>query len=299
MEDIEDDANAARDPRVARRPDAPTKAMVLAHELHHAEYRDWCEHCVAGKGVTHPHRSAEKNLETAEFSIDYGFMTQEGAQLDDGIDRVGASPILVGYDHRSKGVWAMAVDRKGPTPSSVEWLVNKLDEAGCKGVKVVIRSDQEEAIVALKKAVAIKRRAETVLIESPVRDSRANGAAERAVRTWAAQVRTVRHHLEYRLQDKISKDSPLMTWLVSWAAEVLCRYKVQSYGRTSYEFNTGHKGTQAIAIFGERVMFQYTPDKGNQRKMETDWDCGYFMGVNPSTTEYVIAKDNGISPAPQ
>ena len=44
VEDIEDDANAARDPRVARRPDAPTKAMVLAHEPHHAEYRDWCEH---------------------------------------------------------------------------------------------------------------------------------------------------------------------------------------------------------------------------------------------------------------
>ena len=120
MKDIEDDANAARDPRVARRPDVPTKAMVLAHELHHAEYRDWCEHCVAGKGVTHPHRSSEKNLEIAEFSIDYGFMTSEGAQLDDGIDRVGASPVLVGYDHRSKGVWAMAVDRKGPTPSSVQ-----------------------------------------------------------------------------------------------------------------------------------------------------------------------------------
>ena len=160
----------------------------------------------------------------------------------------------------------------------MQWLVNKIDEAGCKGVKVVIRSDQEEAIVALKKAIAIKRRAETVMIESLVLDSRVHGAAERAVRTWAGQVRTVRHHLEYRLQDKIAKDSPLMTWLVSWAAEVLCRYKVQSYGRTSYEFNTGHKGTQAIAIFGERVMFQYTPDKGNQRKMETDWDCGYFMG---------------------
>ena len=49
----EDTEVAARNPRVIRRPTAPTKAMVLAHELHHAEYRDWCEHCVAGKGVSH------------------------------------------------------------------------------------------------------------------------------------------------------------------------------------------------------------------------------------------------------
>ena len=39
---------AARNPRMARRPDAPTRAMVLAHELHHAEYREWCKHCVSG-----------------------------------------------------------------------------------------------------------------------------------------------------------------------------------------------------------------------------------------------------------
>ena len=186
MENIEDD-NAARDPRVARRPDAPTKAMVLAHELHHAEYRDWCEHCVAGKGVTHPHRSTEKNSETAEFSVDYAFMTQEGmVNMERDLseeEKTGANPVLVGYDHRSKGIWALAVDRKGPSPSSVQWLVDKLDEAGCRGTKIVIKSDQEEAIVALKKAVAIRRKAETVSIESPVRDSRANGAAERAVRT--------------------------------------------------------------------------------------------------------------------
>ena len=43
-EDIDEEEVAARNPRVARRPTAPTKAMVLAHELHHAEFRDWCEH---------------------------------------------------------------------------------------------------------------------------------------------------------------------------------------------------------------------------------------------------------------
>ena len=101
----------------------------------------------------------------------------------------------LGCDHRSKAIWAMATNTKGPTESAVKWFSGKIDQAGCRGVKVVLKSDQEESIIALKKAVAIKRQAPKVNIESPVRDSQANGNAERAVRTWAAQLRTMRHHM--------------------------------------------------------------------------------------------------------
>ena len=76
-EDIEE--AVARNPKVARKPTAPTKAMVLAHEVHHADYREWCDHCVAGKGVSHKHRLLEHNdTDCAEFSIDYAFMTADG-----------------------------------------------------------------------------------------------------------------------------------------------------------------------------------------------------------------------------
>ena len=139
---------------------------------------------------------------------------------------------------------------------------------------MVLKSDQEESIIALKNAVAIKRQAPTVNIESPVRDSQANGNAERAVRTWAAQLRTMRHHMEFRMQHKIPTHSPLMAWLVSWAADVICRYKVQANGRTSYENVTGHKDLQPISIFGEKVMFKLSTDKNNRKKMESEWDYG-------------------------
>ena len=68
---------------------------------------------------------------------------------------------------------------------------------------MVLKSDQEESTVALKKVVAIVCQAPTVNIESPVRDFQANGNAERAVRTWAAQVRKIQHHLEIRMQYKV------------------------------------------------------------------------------------------------
>lgn len=47
-EELEIEEEAAN-PKVARKPTAPTKAMVLAHEVHHADYREWCKHCRAGK----------------------------------------------------------------------------------------------------------------------------------------------------------------------------------------------------------------------------------------------------------
>ena len=129
----------------------------------------------------------------------------------------------------------MAVERKGVNETVAKWINGKINGAGCAGTAVTIRSDQEEAIVAFKKSVAVYRRAEIALLESPVRDSKAYGAAEKDVRSWAGQVHTFRHHAESRLERQIPKDSALMTWLDSWAADVIFRHKVHSNGRTGYE----------------------------------------------------------------
>ena len=40
-------------------------------------------------------------------------------------------------------------------------------------------------------------------------------------------------------------------------------------------------------------MFKYTTDKTRRNKMETEWDTGYFVGINSRTTEYLIAKSTG------
>ena len=104
--------------------------------------------------------------------MEYAFITKEGlAEMCRNIsesENLGATPILVGCDHRSKATRAMAVNTKGPSDSAVKWLTGKIDQAGCQGVKVVIKSDHEESIIAPKKAVAIKRQTPTVSIESPV-----------------------------------------------------------------------------------------------------------------------------------
>ena len=55
-----DEEDIARNPRDARRPFAPTKAMIMAHEVHHADYREWCAHCVAGTGVSHKQSTPDR-----------------------------------------------------------------------------------------------------------------------------------------------------------------------------------------------------------------------------------------------
>ena len=43
----------------------------------------------------------------------------------------------------------------------VKWIVAKLDENGYAGVPVTIKSDQEPAMIKLKQAIAVRRKAET------------------------------------------------------------------------------------------------------------------------------------------
>ena len=95
-------------------------------------------------------------------------------------------PVLVGYDYDLRGVWAIAVEAKGPVKSSVQFVKGKIDDAGCSGTAVSIRSDLEKSILVLKSAVAIYRQAVAVMLESPARDSKANGAAERAAE-WSKE----------------------------------------------------------------------------------------------------------------
>ena len=46
--------------RALPKPVAPTRAQREAHEVCHAKYEPWCEHCVKGRGQNDPHRKLKK-----------------------------------------------------------------------------------------------------------------------------------------------------------------------------------------------------------------------------------------------
>ena len=75
-------------------------------------------------------------------------------------------------------------------------------------------------------------------IDVPVKESKMNGAVERAVKSWEGQFRTVRLHVEKigaideRVIDAIL---PLWQCCAWWASSILNRFVVRPKGLTSYE----------------------------------------------------------------
>ena len=79
-----------RTPRICRRPQAPTKQMVEEHNRTHAEYRDWCPDCRAGKSTGLHHRRGDPDEDKlgVTISVDYAFRLAEEQEE-------GMIPILV------------------------------------------------------------------------------------------------------------------------------------------------------------------------------------------------------------
>ena len=68
----EEEIGEARKPRIARVPKTPTRADIEAHFPLHVEYRDWCPHCVAGRGQVKPHmRNKGEERSGTTISVDY------------------------------------------------------------------------------------------------------------------------------------------------------------------------------------------------------------------------------------
>ncbi len=151
--------------------------------------------------------------------------------------------------------------------------------------------------MALKRAVMARREARTTPIESKVRVSVSNAHVERAIRKWRGQFRKLKIHLETRINKKIPATHPMIPFMVSWAADVIRKYKVRSNGRTSYEEMTGHRVKHIIAGFGEHIQFMTAKGK-IQNMFEGEWSDGYVMGVVSRSSEYLVARGDQLFKCP-
>ena len=286
-ESATDDVEDVIVPKVAARPYQPTKAEIEAHEVTHLPYRNWCAHCVAGKGVSSPHRHGDEAEKIGiTVSLDYCFMGDEAVE--------GMPAILILWDDGHRALWSLPVESKGATNQAVTWIVKKLEEAGYSGIGLTLKSHQEPLVMALKKAVALRRQAQTTPMESPVRESQSNGAIERAVRTWEGQFRTIRHQFEANIGAKINMDHPIIGWMVIWAGDLITRYVLRENGRTAFESMMGHRCKQLVCMFGETAMFRLAPDKSDRRKAESDWGIGMFVGIENRSSEYLFMNETGL-----
>ena len=105
--------------RARPQPRKPSTQEVEAHMIDHYPFRSWCRYCVmAASRSDHHRRQAEDYNEVPVISCDYGFFTDsrddEERQLTEAeAIAVGATPILVIRDKRSKMIHADCVRCKG------------------------------------------------------------------------------------------------------------------------------------------------------------------------------------------
>ncbi len=180
LEPPEEEQFGKRNPRKMLDPKLPTFAEVEEHRLTHLPYRNWCSHCVLGKGRTAPHyKRASREDSLPEVHFDYCFMSTIDQPL---------VTILMAKERESKMCMATMVPMKG---GSVEFPARRvlafLKEIGLESSDVVFKSDQENAIGSLLNNIAKRRSATTKMeqadeeTDGPERPSGVDPAGPRTV----------------------------------------------------------------------------------------------------------------------
>ena len=123
-------------------------------------------------------------------------------------------------------------------------------------VKLVLKSDQEHAIVDLVKEVARTRGGigRTLIEQAPRGDSAGNGLVERAVQTIEGQVRVLKVALEEALGVPGSTTHAIFPWMVEHAGDLLTKCSVGSDGLTAYQPIREKRASGDVYEFGCFVM---------------------------------------------
>ena len=224
--DVELEPEEAVDPWRKKVAKLPSEEEQKRHRTTHLPFRSWCPHCVAAAANDDPHRAKKIKepgpLEVQEVHWDYCFPRDDGEWV----------AVLVGRDRETRMTVAHVVPHKG---AGVEWLgeqiARDLHRLGAHG-RVVLKSDQEAAIVDVLKEVAKMRGKErTILENSPVYDSKSNGFIERAVQSFEKILRTHKLALEDRVKAKIPVKHPIFAWLVEYSADLYNKYQLGRDGK--------------------------------------------------------------------
>ena len=216
-------------------PKLPTAEEVRQHNLTHLPYRSWCPHCVRGRGRERDHKKKEAESEgVPEYHLDYCFPGDEdGNKLT----------TLVAIERYSKMKKAVVVPKKGSTGRfAAKMVLELIEECGDKDRDIIVKTDQEPAILFLVDDICTSRTGARTIKEAAPRASKgSNGVVERAVQSIEQYLRTLNSALDRRLNTKIITEHPIVTWMCEYAGFVMNRLEIAADGKTAYERIKGKK----------------------------------------------------------
>ena len=131
---------------------APTAPAATDREEHtgsgRAVFRAWCREWCIGRGRMHQHRAGGRETTIPAIANDHGYLNER----DDLLQEAAGAPILVSKCNRDRWIGAAIA----PTKDADEYAVAELenDVICSRFTEVLIRSDNEPAILALKESAA-------------------------------------------------------------------------------------------------------------------------------------------------
>lgn len=275
-------------------PRMPTPTEIDEHNKTHLLYRNWCSLCMKGRGKEMPHTKVTSEHSLSEIHLDFMFVGPKGAPGD-------TLPCLVAREALTKMTMSAAVPSKSTGTYIAKRVIAFLREIGCEYNDLIVKSDQEPAIVSVISEVARLRAmaggGKFIVEASPVGSSASNGVAERAIQSVEAQVRVLKLAVETRWGVEIPAKHPILPWLVEYSAFLLNRFEVGHDGKTAYERLKGKQARTLGVEFAEAILWKSKPSGGALGKLSSLWDDGIFLGVRGKSGEIIVGSRSGVKKA--
>ena len=224
------------------------------------------------------------------FGFDYllGTHSVEGEQREE-------VKIVAAKCHYTKCVFAHVIPQKGI--DSKLYVVDRLkrDVLWLGHNKIILKSDNEKAIVALLttilKALRIEHLENTQQAHPAAYDSASNATTEATCKQVAGMVRTTKACLEDRIKQRILVTHCIFYWLVEHAAWLLTVRTTQSDGITAYKRLKGKNFSIPMLGFGEMCLYKlskYAVKKEPDGKMSARWKEEAFLGYSKDSNEFIL-----------
>ena len=128
---------------------------------------------------------------------------------------------------------------------------------------------------------------------APEGDHMAKGRVEMSVREVKRRCRTLRISAEQNTSVRIANDSPLLSWLPRFAAQVMNKIRIGKDGKTSEMRRTGRRWRKPMAQFGEQVWLRKIGEDGVS-SFASRMTQGIFVGHHGRTRAVVCITKNGV-----
>ena len=293
--------------RVRPDPGEPTVSQIEDHRAcGHWPYRSWCPECIKARGGCEQHRRRTEAKGISVFSFDYLFLDEAGNMIrrEDVTENTAvALTILVAHDSKGKACFAHVVPQKGI--DAEHYAVDALmrDVAWLGYTHISLRSDNEPAIVKLLQHALTEARytvedLEQILEEHPnTYDSSGNGQIEATVKQFTGILRTNKLDLEERLNKKIPLSSPLVTWLVEFAAFIITIRVKGDDGKTAHQRVRKCDFAKRLVPFGELVLVHLpikSPERQNAGALDAHAKYGIILGYGRQRHSYQVFAEGAV-----